>query len=343
MHETDLPSGIERHHVAYPLRKGGELLAVLEVSADGALHGRPLETLRLLAQVAAEAISNARLHQHTAAQAASLEMLSHQLIDAHQAEQATRQEVEELNEKLMGADQLKNQLLNTTSHELRTPLSSILGYLDLILDEHAESVAEEREFVGEARRCAEHLLHLINDILDISRIEAGNLSIVPGSVDIHALMDDVRSTIAPQARQKNIELHVQCHDELLALADFRRARQALLNLTANAVKFTEKGSVALTAHDNGDAIQITVSDTGIGVSEADRANVFEPFFQSDSSNNRAYPGTGLGLAITKRLVQLMGGEVRLEERQAAVGSAFSMTLPKNVISEIRQPTRGGVS
>jgi signal transduction histidine kinase len=187
--------------------------------------------------------------------------------------------------------------------------------------------------VGEARRCAEHLLHLINDILDISRIEAGNLSIVPSSIDIHTLMDDVRSTVAPQVRQKELELRVRCEGDLIAFADFRRARQALINLTDNAIKFTENGNVTLSACAEGASIKITVSDTGIGVSDEDRVSVFEPFFQSDSGNNRAYPGTGLGLAITRRLVELMGGVVMLESDSNPSGSTFSITLPTTEVSE----------
>lgn len=343
-HEFTKHPTSDTHHVAYPLRKGTELLAVLEVTAKGRLTGRPLETLRLLAQVAAEAIFNAQLHQHTLRQAESLEALSNQIVEAHAVEKAHAEELTGLNENLMVADRLKTQFLNTTSHELRTPISSILGYLDLILDNHAESQEEERQFASEARQCADHLLHLINDILDVSRIEAGELAVETERVCVLSLLEDVCSAVTPLAREKNLLLEATCDEQLDATADFRRARQALLNLVANSVKFTSHGHVKLSAktNDSGD-VEISVSDTGIGIKQEDCERIFEPFFQADSGDDRSYPGTGLGLAITRRLIELMDGSVKVSSNGERQGTTFRVTLPTWKISESQVGTPVGAS
>lgn len=240
------------------------------------------------------------------------------------------------------ADRIKSAFLATMSHELRTPLNSILGFTGIVLQELPGPLnAEQRKQLEMVRTSARHLLALVNDVLDISKIEAGQLVVGCAPFDLRKSIAKVVGLVAPQAEAKGLALRSRIEPDLGAAAgDERRFEQILLNLLSNAVKFTDRGEVSLAAErvaapgpggagdaaDARPAVRVRVSDTGIGISEADLATLFQPFRQVDSGLSRRHEGTGLGLAICRRLATLMGGDIRAESALGG-GSTFIVTLP----------------
>ncbi|SNS34646.1 MULTISPECIES: response regulator [unclassified Azospirillum] len=229
------------------------------------------------------------------------------------------------------ASRLKSAFLAAMSHEIRTPMNGVLGMLELL--GHSSLTAEQREMLETARDSAGTLLHIIDDILDFSKIEAGRMDIERQPLDIHALMEGVAETLAPAARKKGIALHLHICPTIppSLLGDPVRLRQVLFNLAGNAVKFTERGHVAIRlervagAASKGLALRLTVTDTGIGIPDELKAKLFQPFTQADSSTSRRFGGTGLGLSITRRLAELMQGRIGLES-QVGQGSTFWVEL-----------------
>ncbi len=236
------------------------------------------------------------------------------------------------------ASRAKSAFLANMSHELRTPLNAIIGYSEMLTDELRERGAEDLlEDLGRIHSSGKHLLRLINDILDLSKIEAGKMDLFPEVFEIPALVRDVASTIHPLAERRGNTLEVRCAEDVRHMrADLTRVRQVLLNLLSNAAKFTENGRVAL--HVDGIGmngapwIRFRVMDTGIGLTPEQLAKLFKAFAQADTSTTRRYGGTGLGLVISRQLCQMMGGEVTVES-EAGRGSAFTVTLPANVVEE----------
>jgi PAS domain S-box-containing protein len=237
------------------------------------------------------------------------------------------------------ADRIKSAFLATMSHELRTPLNSIIGFTGIMLQGLAGPLnPEQSKQLGMVRTSARHLLALVNDVLDISKIEAGQLEVAREAFDLCRSISKVITLVMPQAEAKQLKLRVQLAPNLgEAVSDERRFEQILLNLLSNAVKFTEQGEIVLTAelidefHLSGTApgqpvISLRVSDTGIGIKSEDLPALFQPFRQIDSGLSRNHQGTGLGLAICRRLAALMGGEISAES-QWGKGSTFSLTLP----------------
>jgi len=231
------------------------------------------------------------------------------------------------------ANRLKSEFLNTMSHELRTPLTTILGNVplltnpdDLPMDEKGRlDLVEITEIAMDIESSGRHLLTLINDLLDISKIEAGKLELQPQIVSVPSLMTEVAKLVRTQAEQKGIALTVETPDFMVD-ADLVRLKQILINLLSNAVKFTDEGRVAMKAWMNHDTACFQVTDTGCGISEADLPVIFDVFRQVDGSSTRKASGTGLGLAITRKLVELHGGAI---EAQSAIGegSVFTFSLP----------------
>jgi PAS domain S-box-containing protein len=233
------------------------------------------------------------------------------------------------------ADRVKSAFLATMSHELRTPLNSIIGFTGILLQGLAGPLAPEQEKqLGMVRGSARHLLDLINDVLDISKIEAGQLETRREPVDLRAAVERAVEALRPTAVQKGLQLTATLPAELPELqSDRRRLDQILLNLVNNAVKFTERGSVTVRVESGpavtlpgGPAIRVLVRDTGIGIRAADLATLFQPFRQLDTGLARTHEGTGLGLAICRRLAELLGGEIRAESIFGG-GSTFILALP----------------
>ncbi|HEX4426897.1 MAG TPA: response regulator [Terriglobales bacterium] len=226
------------------------------------------------------------------------------------------------------ANRLKSKFLANMSHELRTPLNAIVGFSDLLAEQTAGQLNEKQQrFVNHIKQGSAHLLQLINDILDLSKIEAGQIEFRREDFQVKDALPEVLSSIVPLAMAKNIQLRQDLHTEHGVFADRVRFKQILYNLLSNAVKFTPKGgSVDIDCVKNGDFIRLSVSDTGIGIRPEDQKVIFEEFRQVEGPAGSVQEGTGLGLAITKRLVEQQGGKISLES-EPGKGSRFIFTLP----------------
>ncbi len=231
-------------------------------------------------------------------------------------------------ERAEESDRLKSAFLSTMSHELRTPLNSIIGFTGIMLmGIVGELTAEQRKQLIMVKNSANHLLSLINDILDISKIEAGQVEIVTEQFDMREVVEKVVKTVTPLAEEKELALVAEVTPEVGEItSDRRRVEQILLNLINNAVKFTEKGEVRLECQVNDDYLVTHVIDTGIGIKPEDMDKLFEAFQQVDTGLTRRHEGTGLGLSICKKLVEMLGGEIWAES-EWGVGSTFTFTLP----------------
>ncbi len=227
------------------------------------------------------------------------------------------------------ADRIKSAFLATMSHELRTPLNSIIGFTGILLQGMVGPLnGEQAKQLGMVKQSASHLLSLISDVLDISKIEAGQMKVDLAPADLGCLVAKVAQAVGPLAEKKGITLTVEAPATLgEVVTDARRTEQVLLNLLGNAVKFTERGSVTLSCAAGGGWVTFLVRDTGPGIPPGQMGLIFEPFHQIDTGLARKYEGTGLGLSICKRLVDLMGGEIWVES-ETGKGSAFGFRLPE---------------
>jgi signal transduction histidine kinase len=241
-------------------------------------------------------------------------------------------EIDDKNRQLAEASQHKSQFLANMSHELRTPLNAIIGVSEM-LREDAEALKQDTEPLDRVLGAGRHLLALINDILDLSKIEAGRMELQLEDFALAPVIDNVAKTIEPLAAKNQNRVAVSCDTVESLYADQMRLRQALLNLTSNANKFTERGSISIDARqgqENGrDWVTIAVADTGIGMTPEQMGKLFQEFSQADASTTRKYGGTGLGLAISKRFCQMMGGDITVES-EPGHGSTFTIRLPRIV-------------
>ncbi len=220
---------------------------------------------------------------------------------------------------------MKDEFTSNVNHELRTPLTSILGTTDYLLDVLPTLSKEDIEIrLKRINRSGQNLLNVVNQLLDFSKIEAGNMDSRLGKVDLNKVFESVKDTFQELCDLKTLKLDIQVTD-IKIINDYEHLHKVILNLLSNAYKFTEEGSIVLEAVDNGDDIQIIVSDTGQGIEIEDQQRIFKRFSQGSIQNNKA-PGTGIGLHIVQNIVEMHGGSIVLES-QPGMGSTFFVTLP----------------
>jgi signal transduction histidine kinase len=240
-------------------------------------------------------------------------------------------EIQDKSRQLAEASLHKSQVLANMSHELRTPLNAVLGYTELVLDNvYGETPPKIREVLDRIQRNGKHLLGLINDVLDLSKIEAGQLHLALADYSMKQVVASVHSAAESLAKEKEIALKIEVAADLPAAhGDERKLTQVLLNLVGNAIKFTDQGEVAIKASAANGSITVSVRDSGPGITEADQAKIFQEFQQADSTIRREKGGTELGLTISKRIVELHRGRIWVES-YIGRGSTFSFTLPVRV-------------
>jgi adenylate cyclase len=240
-------------------------------------------------------------------------------------------EIQDKNQQLQQASANKSQFVSSMSHELRTPLNAIIGLTEMMVTNAARFGTEKAmEPLQRVNRAGTHLLGLINQVLDLSKIEAGKLELNPQTVQLAPLIDEVVGTARQLAEQNKNRLAVDAPGDLGTLTvDPMRLRQILLNLLSNACKFTKQGEVTLKARrvaDGRDWIELAVADSGIGMTPEQQGKLFEDFSQAEASTAQRFGGTGLGLAITRKLARMMGGDVTVESTPGQ-GSIFTVRLP----------------
>lgn len=247
---------------------------------------------------------------------------------SEEALRAKTAELEEANGRLQEADRLKTVFLANMSHELRTPLNSIIGFTGIILQGLTGPISDEqREQLGAVKRNGEHLLTLINELLDLSKIEAGKVELKPTEFSLAEVIGELVASFAPMVEEKGVKLLAAIPEGVVALNDRDRLRQVLTNLVSNAVKFTEEGEVRIAAQvEEGGWLALTVADTGIGIRREDMEMLFVAFHQLDMSRRKRYQGTGLGLHLSRKLANLMGGEITAKS-EFGQGSEFMVRIP----------------
>ncbi|HEY9783457.1 MAG TPA: sensor histidine kinase [Leptolyngbyaceae cyanobacterium] len=317
---------------------GANLLATLYLTRDLA---RPLEKLRdyalnLQGYHAAEQVP----HNF---QIREVEQLAEAIDHMLERLKASAEEIETAWQEAQASNQMKSEFLATTSHELRTPLNAIIGCIRLVRDGCCDDRDEESEFLERADEAAIHLLGIINDLLDIAKIEAGKLSVVLEPIDLRQILKEVINLETVHIQQKGLQLIAAIEQEpILVKADPAKLKQVVLNVVGNAVKFTDSGSIKIETQskskiDSGDShsrswVVVTVQDTGVGIDPAQQHKLFRPFVMVDGTTTRKYGGTGLGLAISRNLIELMGGSITLYSPGYGKGTTAEITLPLVEIS-----------
>jgi len=343
-------------HALYGLQEIKVILVVLTVgllvaTLIAALHiirdlARPLEKLRDYAL---------NLQSHHAAERVphnfkvrEIEQLAEALEEMLGRLNASAAELETAWQEAQTSNQLKSEFLANTSHELRTPLNAIIGCIRLVRDGCCDDRAEELEFLARADEAAIHLLGIINDLLDIAKIEAGKLSVVTEALDLRQVLREAIDLQKVQIQQKGLQLIVtESQEPLLVHADPAKLKQVLINVIGNAVKFTDRGSISIkieiTAQPRQDDsttfwVTVAVEDTGLGIDPAQQHKLFRPFVMVDGTTTRKLGGTGLGLAISRNLIELMGGRITLSSPGIDLGTTVEISLPLVDLSLLSPPS-----
>ncbi|MBW4663865.1 MAG: PAS domain S-box protein [Chroococcus sp. CMT-3BRIN-NPC107] len=293
--------------------------------------------LEAVGEQAAIAINNARLINTLEEREERLGLQNDILAAQNRELESTHNRIAQQNLQLIEAARLKSQFLATMSHELRTPMNSVIGFAQVLLRQRTANLSlAQADMVERILNNGKNLLALINDILDLSKIEAGRLELKPEEFDLTQLIATTIAELRPLAEQKQLPLQLYSRlDNPIVVNDSTRSRQILVNLLSNAIKFTDTGSVEITASEiNPAQVLISVKDTGIGIPESEVEHIFEEFRQVDQTTTRQHGGTGLGLAITRSLVQMMKGSISVESKLGQ-GSTFHVCLPRKI--EVQPP------
>ncbi|MEG4029330.1 MULTISPECIES: PAS domain-containing sensor histidine kinase [unclassified Microcoleus] len=308
------------------------VLAIGNGKDSRAINAHTQQLLAVMGKQAAIAINNALAIEKLKKQEQLLDLQNELLIRQQEELENQARRIQQQKLQLLEAAKLKSQFLGIMSHELRTPMNSIIGFSQLLLRQHKQLLsAQQTEMVGRILHNGKNLLLLINDILDLSKIESGRTELKIEKFNLAHLVMDVALEFGNQATDKTVALSLSvCLQDQLIVNDKLRLRQILVNLVSNAVKFTHEGSIYIEVRElNCDRLIITVRDTGIGICEKDLPHIFDKFRQGDQTTTRQYPGTGLGLAICASLVKMIDGTITAES-QPKKGSIFRMEFPRKV-------------
>jgi signal transduction histidine kinase/CheY-like chemotaxis protein len=311
-------------YLSLPLKAHGQLAGVVEIYAD-----------RIVEE------TEARLLEIVVGQCAALIALSYNLIETRRSQEnlelknlelaMANRKLERSNNSLSQADRVKGEFLANTSHELRTPLNSILGFAQLITGGSCESDEEVRQYANAIRESGERLLKMINEVLDLAKIEAGKMNVQLGPVDVRTLFDAVKSLMGVQAGQQGNKIRAAIPDVPLPLlrADHTKLYQVLVNLVGNANKFTREGEIVLSVVPESAPgfMRIEIADTGEGIEPEQLPQLFQSFVQGDGSTTRKFGGTGLGLTISKKLIELIGGAIDLSSEGRGKGATVTLEVP----------------
>jgi signal transduction histidine kinase/CheY-like chemotaxis protein/HAMP domain-containing protein len=311
--------------VSAPMIFNEMLLGVIVTGHVGAVTPDVLGFIKRVVYQLAVAVHNAQSYIQTQEMAAKLKN--------------QRDELEMTSRELAAASKTKSEFLANMSHELRTPLNSIIGFSEILHDETFGALNEKQsKYAKNILTSGKHLLHLINNILDLSKVEAGKVELEYVDFDVLAVLEEVKTLVLSIAAKKRIRIAVTVNPELTTInGDVSKFKQILYNLLSNAIKFTpDGGSITVDGQRRGEMAQISVTDTGIGISQDAAKKLFQPFVQADSSTSRKYGGTGLGLTLVKRFVELQGGKIWIESEPDR-GSTFIFTMPVAGKAEARTP------
>lgn len=335
--ETDQPYTVLTVATCYQNEPNGIL--VLQQPPHSAWQPFEIELVQELTDQVGTAIAHAKLFNAKSDIARELRKKSSALRQTNDELMHKHDELKEAKQQAEEASRLKSDFLANTSHELRTPLNGMIGFLRLVLDDMADSDEERIEFIQESHRSAIHLLNLINDVLNIAKIEAGKLDLDLRAVGLNELLLEIEQFMRPQIEQRGLDFDIVVPatlDEIKLYSDYKRLKQVLLNLVGNAMKFTPEGGITISVeikpqpldfddHPWPGLVKFSVADTGIGVSLEKQDRLFQTFSQIDSARTRQYEGTGLGLVISQRLVEAMGGKAQFISMGEGLGSTVTFT------------------
>jgi PAS domain S-box-containing protein len=300
---------VPRSVLGLPIQSAEGLLGVLLLlhSAPGHFTSTHADLMQAAAAQVSLAIRNAHLYE-------TQQLVADQLVRAKEAAEQ--------------ASTAKSQFLANTSHELRTPLTAVIGYADLLLEDmEAAGNDEYMQDVETIRAAGANLLSLINELLDVSQIEAGKMTVYWEKVRLEQIVADVLSTVQPLAEQNANQIQLDAGDlDMELITDVQKIRRVLINLLSNAIKFTSHGTITILVRPGADSLTIAIHDTGIGMTAEQMGQLFQYFSQGDASTTRRYGGTGLGLAISRNLCRLLGGDITVQS-EYGVGSTFTVQLP----------------
>ena len=334
---------IPQEIITLPIIANNQVVAIISLASMGAYSTQAIQLINRVLVTLCARVEGILAYHHIKKISEKLEIQNRELEAqktelASQSAELTEQntELEMQKKQLNEANQHKTNFLSNMSHELRTPLNSVIALSGVLSRRLVKKIeTEEYSYLEIIERNGRHLLSLINDILDISRIEAGKEELEITNFNINNLISDVTGSVLPLAQQKNISLiHSDSNGSLFVSSDADKCRHILQNLIGNAVKFTEKGKIEVHAHQNNERILISVKDTGIGISENNLNVIFDEFRQADGGTSRKFGGTGLGLAIANKYANLIGGEIKVKSILGE-GSEFILIIPSKYADENR--------